>query len=127
MVPSFFAKRDNFYVEESPVCTGVCSVRLVIRSLLRGRDPKRTMGQSYYCLGRLDFYLTVPAVLLAILAPLFLTSSVFLSYFILAVPMRECLFPRIYNSRVLNMVPPLFARRNKSLLWPKLHLSKTKL
>ena len=39
--------------------------------------------------GRLSF---VPAVLFSILTPLFLPSkSVSLSYFILAVPMRECL------------------------------------
>ena len=33
----------------------------------------------------------VPALLLSTLTPLFLSSSVSLSYFILAVPMRECL------------------------------------
>ena len=33
----------------------------------------------------------MPALLLSILASLFLTSSVTLSYFILAVPMHDCL------------------------------------
>ena len=37
-----------------------------------------------------DFFFFAP-VLLSILMPLFLPSSVFLSYFILAVPKRECL------------------------------------
>ena len=35
--------------------------------------------------------LFVPTVLFSILTPLFCVSSVLLSYFILAVPMRECL------------------------------------
>ena len=43
-------------------------------------------------IGRRDFFFFLPALLLSILTPLFLpSSSVPLSYFILAVPMRECL------------------------------------
>ena len=43
-------------------------------------------------IGRRDFFVFVPALLLSTLCPLFLSSSsVSLSYFILAVPMRECL------------------------------------
>ena len=46
--------------------------------------------------GRLIF---VPALLLSILTPLFLpSSSLSLSYFILAVPMRECLGKQSYMS-----------------------------
>ena len=53
------------------------------------------------------FIFFVPTLLLSILAPLFLpSSSVYLSYFILAVPMRECL------SEI-------------AMLWPKLRLSKS--
>ena len=39
----------------------------------------------------LGLLLFVPAVLFSILTPLFCVSSVSLSYFILTVPMRECL------------------------------------
>ena len=43
-------------------------------------------------IGRRDFFLFVPAVLFSILTPLFcVSSSVSLSYFVLAVPMRKCL------------------------------------
>ena len=43
-------------------------------------------------IGRLDFFFFVPALLFFILTPVFLPlSSVSLSYFILAVPMRKCL------------------------------------
>ena len=43
-------------------------------------------------IGRQDLLFFVPALLLYILKPLFLpSSSVSLSYFVLAVPMRECL------------------------------------
>ena len=55
-------------------------------------------------IGRLDFFFG-PILLLSILTPLFLpSSSVSLSYFILAVPMRQCLgktlvheFPMSYS------------------------------
>ena len=43
-------------------------------------------------IGRRDFFIFVPALLLSILTPLFLlSSSVSLSYFVLVVPMRDCL------------------------------------
>ena len=43
-------------------------------------------------IGHRDFFFFVPALLLSILTPLILhSSSVSLSYFILAVPMSECL------------------------------------
>ena len=43
-------------------------------------------------IGRWDFFFFVPALLLSILTPLSLpSSSVSLSYFILAVPFRKCL------------------------------------
>ena len=43
-------------------------------------------------IGRRDIFFFVPALLFSILTPLFLpTSSVSLSYFVLAVPMRKCL------------------------------------
>ena len=43
-------------------------------------------------IGRQDIFFFVPALLLSILTPDFLpSSSVSLSYFVLAVPMRECL------------------------------------
>ena len=45
---------------------------------------------DYVVIGRRNFF-SVPALLLSILATLFLPSSVYLSYFILAVPMRKCL------------------------------------
>ena len=51
-------------------------------------DPCSTC-RSELQLGRLDFFFFVPALLLSILTPLFSHSSVSLSYFILAVPMRE--------------------------------------
>ena len=50
-------------------------------------------------IGRRDFFFFVPALLLSILTPLFLpSSSVSLSYFIFAVPKRECLGKHSYMS-----------------------------
>ena len=50
----------------------------------------------YYILIRIDYavgtsFFLVPALLLSILTPVFLSASVALSYFILAVPWRKCL------------------------------------
>ena len=43
-------------------------------------------------IGRQEFFFFVPALLLSIPTPVFLpSSSVSLSYFVLAVPLRECL------------------------------------
>ena len=72
----------------------------------------------------------VTALLLSILTPLFLpSSSVFLSYFILAVPMRECLGKHLCTSSpfpiaILNGTF-YFRQAKKSLLWQKLRLSKS--
>ena len=51
--------------------------------------------------GRQDFFF-VPALLLSILTPLFLPSSVSLFYFILAVHLRQCLGK---HSRMSSMFP----------------------
>ena len=78
---------------------------------------------------RRDFFFFVPALFLSILTPLFLiSSSVCLSYFILAVPMRECLGKHScmscqFPTAILNGT--LFYREAKwSLLWQKRRLSK---
>ena len=50
-------------------------------------------------IGRREFFIFVPALLLSVLPTLFLpTSSVSLSYFILVVPMRKCLGKHSYIS-----------------------------
>ena len=54
-------------------------------------------------IGRRDFFF-VPGLLLSILTPLFLpSSSVTLSYLILAVPMRECLGKHSFMSSPFPM------------------------
>ena len=71
--------------------------------------------------------LFVPALLLSILTPLFLpSSSVSLSYFVLAVPMRECLGKHscIGSHLVLSYWMVLFFRETWSK-WSKCLLSKT--
>ena len=52
--------------------------------------PLINIGLSY-SLGLWDFIFYVPALLLSMLTHLILSSSLSLSYFILAVPMRKCL------------------------------------
>ena len=76
------------------------------------------------------FLFFVPALLLSMLTTLFLpSSSVSLSYFIFAVPMRECLGKHSCTSStfliaILIGALLFFARRN-SLFGPKLRLSKS--
>ena len=55
--------------------------------------------------------LSMPALLLSMLTLLFLpSSSVFLSYFVLAVPRRECLGKHSCMSSPCNMVSSFFSR-----------------
>ena len=56
-------------------------------------------------IGRRAFFFFVPALLFSILKPLFLPlSSVSLSYFILAVPMRKCLGKHLCISSSIPIV-----------------------
>ena len=71
----------------------------------------------------------VPSLILSILTSLFLSSSsVSLSYFVLAVPMRECSGKHLCTSSPFPMAilnGNFFFREAKwSLLWPKLRLPK---
>ena len=85
-----------------------------------------------YCFGHdrpSVLFSLVPALLLSILTPLFLqSSSVSLTYLILAVPLRVCLGKYSCTSSpfpiaILNGI--FYSREAKqSLLWPKLRLSK---
>ena len=77
-------------------------------------------------IGRQDFFFFVPAFLLSILTRLFLPSSVSLSYFILAVPMRECLgqhscmsstFPIAILNGTCFFPTVLLQVREKNKLW----------
>ena len=55
------------------------------------RDPEGTVGPSYSLIVETSFFLACE-LLFSILTPLFLpSSSVSLSYFIIAIPLHECL------------------------------------
>ena len=71
----------------------------------------------------------VPALLLSILTPLFLPSSS-VSYFVLAVTIRECLGKLLHHEFPMSnshteWYLDFIARQNSLLLGPKLRLSKS--
>ena len=70
-------------------------------------------------IGRQDFFFFfVPALLFSILTPLFLpSSSVSLSYFVLALPMRECL----RNHSCMSSIFPI-AILNSTCFFPTVQL-----
>ena len=70
------------------------------------QQPRGKIGLSYSS-GLWDFIFFVPALLLSMLMHLFLSSSLSLSYFIFAVPMRKCLgkhscMSSSYSTVILN-------------------------
>ena len=78
----------------------------LIRKFIRcfgAQRPRGKIGLSY-SLGLWDFHFFVPALLLSMLTHLFLSSSLSLSYFILAVPMRQSLGKHSFMSSSFPIV-----------------------
>ena len=97
------------------LCYSCCSLGRMV-----GPSYSSTIGTSFF----------VPTLLLTILPFLFLpSSSVILTYFVLAVPMSECMgkhscMSSTFPIAILNGTCFFFVRQKQSLLWPKLCLSK---